>query len=105
MQPPSEAGAQQLNVRIKVGVTRTFLYPNYSAKQNKWEKSKVSLLATPGMRKRKKNPKTGRQEYKNEGKPQGMLLGEDGKRYGRVPICERYLGNATEVISSIRRQD
>lgn len=77
MQPPSEAGAQQLNLRIKVGVTRTFLYPNYSAKQNKWEKREVSLLATPGMRKRKKNPKTGRQECKNEGKPQGMLLGED----------------------------
>lgn len=81
-----------------------FLYPNYSAKQNKWEKRKVSLLATPGMRKRKTKMKIGRQKSKDEGKPQGMQLGEDGKRKGRVPICERYLGNATDVISS-RRQD
>lgn len=60
-------------------------------------------LSNPRYEKKEKNPKIGRQEYKNEGKPQGMLLGEDGKRYGGVPICERYLGNATEVISSTRR--
>lgn len=68
------------------------------------EKKKESIpLSNPRYEKEEK--KKGRQEYKNEGKPQGMLLGGDGRRKGRVPICERYLGNATEVISSTRRQD
>lgn len=40
VQPPSEAGTQSLNLGIKVGVTRMFSYPTYSAKQNKTKMKK-----------------------------------------------------------------
>lgn len=61
-----------------------FLYPNNSAKHYKWENKRESIPLS-NSRYEKEGKKTGRQEYKNESKPQGMLLGKDRRRKGRVP--------------------